>query len=173
MAVEGAIADEARGHLGVTWSYLSKDSVRYGDTFLQRKVDNAKNQIFGEVVDPDDEETLYAREVIEYAGKAAALKIIPGAADYWASQKVVDSSGQKENATWVDRVEAIWKLRDRLKAEVEEDKKFLSDLHGSVIAVRPRRRSVGVTVGINDTYLTPNVEDVPRQAAIPDRTAVV
>src|SRR5687768_15379793 len=117
MAVPGAIAAAARGHLPVTWAALADDSDRYGETELQRKVDYVKFNLFGEVVAAEVEDTLYDPNIIEYAGKLVAIQIIPAGADYWASQAVQQGSGDRYQGTWVDRAAALWRLHEKLVAE--------------------------------------------------------
>lgn len=166
MAVTGEIAEEARNTLNVTWDDL-KDDARYGESFLQRKIDQTKYRIFGEIVEPNLEDTLYTPTIIEYVGKVAALGIIPPAAEYWAQQGIQDSSGQRISKTWVDRVEKLWEIYDRLVGETKELAALVGELNPTIVPATRRRKPVRVTIGINDSYLTPNVEDLPRQAAVP------
>jgi hypothetical protein len=114
---------------------------------------------------PDLETTTYSATAIEYAGKKAALRIIPAVAEYWATQKISDNSGNRVSGTWVDRVEKLWQLYDRLVREVSE---LAVDVGvENPTNVTKKRRPIGVTTGANPDYLTPDVETFPRQAAVP------
>lgn len=147
MAVPGLIAQAAKSHLPVTWTALANDE-RYGEAELARKVDYVKFNLFGEVVLPEEEALLYDPNVIEYAGKLVAIQIIPAGADYWATQKIVDSSGGHHNASFIDRSTALWRLHEKLVAEAAASR---PDIDGSV-TVRPKRRRI--PVGVRDTTST-------------------
>jgi hypothetical protein len=51
MAVTGEIAEEVRATLPVSWDALIEDA-RYGESFFQRRIDQTKKSVFGEILDP-------------------------------------------------------------------------------------------------------------------------
>lgn len=165
MAVPGAIAAAARGHLPVTWAALADDSDRYGEIELQRKIDYIKFNLFGEVAEPEDEASLYNPNIIEYAGKLVAIQIIPAGADYWASQAVQQGSGERYQGTWVDRSAALWKLHEKLVAEAAATR---PDIDGSVIVKAKRRRfPIGVRDSESTKLVTTDPHTFPRESERP------
>lgn len=144
------IVQNARDEIPIAWSALN-DAINAaaspGQTstiqpgFFQRKLDVLHDELFG-VILTDAEEALLDRKVLEYAGKVLALKVIPGALDFWAAQVTTQSAsgGRNESRTFTDRAAQLRELRKILLEETRAMWNEVSVLLPSSIAAR----SVGV-----------------------------
>ena len=158
MAVAGEIANKARERIPVTWDVLASDD-RYGDSFLQGRVDSVKQRLFQVIVDPVNELSTYGLLTVDYAGIQVALSVIPAGADYWASQSIQHSAvGKNEQKTFLDRVDKLWELHDRL---VKDAANLLPDVELTlpigVLKGRPKSvMTASDAIDSDDTFVTHN-----------------
>lgn len=159
MPVEGAIAAAARSTLPVTWDALATDSQRYGDGFLQTKVNLVKERLFGSVI-TTVQESAYALRVIDYAGKLVALEMITPGIDFWMNEVTSESAtGTNEQHTYVDRAETLRKLREVLLREVRTLEPEVLPLIGTPVVLN---RSVPAISSADAELLTPSPLDFGR-----------
>lgn len=103
-----------------TFGALRKSKL-FGTASVQNKTDFVKYRLFATVVTAEEESSVYNPVVLEYAGKAVALQLIPAGLDYWGSQeKAITTKGTEEDIEFFDRVEMLLELQKRLWAEMEE-----------------------------------------------------
>lgn len=172
MAVTGEFAESARTEMPLTWSALQTDTLsRYGDSFLQRKIDQVKWRILGIIVDPGDEDQ-YDPIVIEYIGKLIAINICPAAADFWASQQVTKTT---DNMTteFPDRVKAIWDLQEKLIGEALAMKADVEAILGPLSRTTTAKPKIGVADGNSDASVTQDPFTFPRTFELPGADAVI
>lgn len=162
MAVQGAIADAARGYLPVTWDALSRDAERFGDGLLSAKVELVMETVLGQIIPPADEDLLPLR-AIHYMGKLVALEIIPAGIDFWMNEVTSESAqGPNENHTWVDRADKLRQLAETLGWQVRKDETAILALLGRKPALKTLPR-MGISVSADDVLLTPNPREFPAQ----------
>lgn len=160
MPVEGAIADAARAQLPVTWDALSQDTKRFGDGFLQNKVDLIVETIFGVQI-PVAEEDTYPLRVINYAGKMVALELISPGIDFWMNEtQTITTTGTNEIDSYVDRPETLRKLGERLAWETRRDEPMIFALLGRTPPQRGLPRP-DISVSTTDVLLTPDPRGFP------------
>lgn len=120
MPVEGQIALAARGYLPQTWDSLA-NSTFYGEALLDSKQNYIKFTLFGTVVNPSLELSLYNPLVTEYAAKNLAISIIPAGADYYGGKMIaITSTGTNESKTYPDRIGMLWRTHARLLQEIQD-----------------------------------------------------
>jgi hypothetical protein len=131
MAITGEIAQKARERIPVTFDALARDGDRYGESMIQGRIDSTKRILFGEVVDADEEATLYDPLATDYAGIKVAIALIPAGADYWASQNIQHTAtNRNEQKLFLDRAEKLWHLQGELQAEAAALLPLVEDLLG-------------------------------------------
>lgn len=171
MAVLGVIAATAREQLPITWDALANDP-RYGEPGLQRAVELVKFKTFGMSVEPDLEEDTYNPLIVEYVGKLVALQIIPAGADFWSSQtRTLTAKSGNETKAFNDRVADLWRLYDRLRAEVTA---LYADAAKSTVGTdlpglrlrKGARIKVADPGGALDGFVTGNPQAFARQHAL-------
>lgn len=122
MAVESPIALSARGYLPQTWDALA-NSTYYGESLLDLKLKFVKFALFGTVVNTSIEDDVYNPLVVEFAGKALAITIIPAGADYYSDKLIsITATGTNESKTYPDRIAGLWMINARLVKEFEDMK---------------------------------------------------
>lgn len=154
----GAIADKVREYIPIAYDALSKDS-RYGEPRIQSRVDTVKYRLFGTIVAAVLEVTTYNPLVLDFAGKVATLQLIPAAVDYWMDQHVsVSATGTNENTSFPDRIDALWRVHERLLLEVKQDADLVEEW---VIVRRTNKGPLVSTEGL--PYLSENPQNFYRQ----------
>jgi hypothetical protein len=162
----GAIAANVREHIPIAYDALAKDA-RYGEPRLQSRVDTVKFRLFGTVIPAALEATVYNPLVLDFAGKVAALQIIPAAVDFWMVQHVsVSATGTNENTSYPDRIDALWRIHERLLLEVKQDADLVEEW---VIVRRKNKGPLVSTEGL--PFLTENPQDFFRQGRDPRITS--
>lgn len=142
MAVDGPIALAARGIIPETWDALANSSY-FGDTLLGVKRDYVKYVLFGTVVMPSIESTVYNPIITEYAAKGLAITLIPAGADYYANKlQTMTATGTNESRTYPDRIANLWNIHARLLGEME-DLRRLANIPGGFT----RNRAVPINSG--------------------------
>lgn len=119
MPLFGEIAKKTRDWIPTTWAALIQESDRnatLGEEGVQDRINQAKWEIFRELVDPNLELSKYGPIGTEYAAVVAALKLIPAGYDHWmaAATSWGTSAGQNNNKTFIDRASALLRLRDEV-----------------------------------------------------------
>lgn len=151
----GEISTQARQLMPITWDALSKSDI-YGDNMLSGRASYIKYKLFGSVVSPLVEASVYNPMVLDYAAKELALQIIPAGIDLWMNAKTsIDS--ERENVTYPDRIAGLTKLQEWLTAEVA---KLRVDLNDEFVV---RRRGGFPKVGNPLDLVTPNPQEWPKQ----------
>lgn len=172
MSIAGEIAKQTRALIPRTWAALAgDDSQFYGEEVIQGRIDVAKELLFGEVVDPDDEVLLYHPLVIEYAAIQAAMAIISGpGVEHWAAQNVQHTStGKNEQKSFADRTAKAWQLHDRLAVKAEAMWPDVEALIGPSPIKRRRRAIIGVAdVGDDFNMVTPDPFTFERPFELPE-----
>lgn len=152
MAVEGAIAEQTRSKLPITWDALSRDS-RYGDGLLQRSVDTVKEYLFGTVIPPASED-IYPLRVIDFAAKLVAIEIIPAGIDFWMNQPSSETAtGTEEVHSFVDRPEALRQQREDLLKQTRAQWAEVQSLLGRVFT---SGKGVPLVSTMEEELLTPS-----------------
>lgn len=150
----GAIYRRARGIIPISWSAL-EDSDKYGDALLQERIEIAKLSVFGMSV-PVANESTYDIRVQNFVAKVAVVSLIPTAVDYWLDQKIsISATGTNENAVWPNRIEALWKIHERLTSEIAADRPLVEDILGTPTSLINATGVPGFSPGIEDGYRTP------------------
>jgi len=104
--------------------------------------------------------------VLDYAAKVALLRMIPVAVDWWANHPTsITTTGTSENLTYPDRIEALIKLQDWLRAQTRGAKLSFVDGAWVLSFIKPGgspRVSHKSTNKITpDPWLYPPVDAVP------------
>lgn len=164
--IGGAIADRTRSILPITWDALAEDS-RYGAELLQRRVDVAKEWVFGSVITVAEEDA-YQLRVLDFVAKLAAIEIIPAGIDFWMNQSLtVVVRGPDETDTFTDRAKALADLRKDLlletKAKADEILPLLPTPHLSL-------KSVPKVSSMDDELITPSPQEFPRPYVVTNRS---
>lgn len=130
----GALADRVRGHMPESYGMLIANR-NFGEPLIQQHVDTVKYLCFATVVDAALEATLYDHVLLDYVGKLATLQVIPAATDAWANTPTGQTTtGTSETVSFGDRVTNLWKLHERLLADVKRDRWMVAG------QIRPMRR---------------------------------
>ncbi len=158
MAVEGSIAEFARGVLPYTWDALSRDAT-FGDDLLQLHVDTVKEVVFGSVIPVLDEDGFPLR-VLRWCGKKVALELIEPGMDLWMNQaQQISATGTNETESFEERSKRLEELGKRLAAELlREESEVLALLGKPKIRNIPR---MGITTAEDDLLLTPDPRGFP------------
>lgn len=153
----GAIARATRSVIPVTWDALQK-AEEYGDSLLQDKIEIIKLRVFGSIVTVDDEIT-YDIRIINFIAKLSAIEIIPGAVDYWMNQhQTVTTQGTQEMVSYTDRIDALWKVYERLVADVASERATIEALLG-VTQIMPNTHTPAFSEGKEEGFKTPLSSD--------------
>lgn len=140
MAPTATIAGWTQGELPEEYDALLK---KYGDPFIQRKIDSVLMSLFGEVLDNAGQEALDIR-LQDYIGKVVALELIGPGISYWSKQALgVGARGSNETKTYKDRAEDLKELQKQLLAKTREMYPEIQDL---IPNRRVRRTPVGPRV---------------------------
>lgn len=128
----GAVTDQVKRHVpGSYRAMVSTPNQYFGITDLQGVADYVKFRLFGTAVAPAAEASLYDPLLVNFLGKLTTLQFIPAAVDYWGDQLISESTtGTSENVTYPDRREGLWKVFERLRAEVKEDYNAMAETYG-------------------------------------------
>ena len=166
MAVTGAIAERTREVLPVTWDMLASLPT-FGDGALRRVVDETKQAVLGENVEPADEDN-YPLVVIRYVAKVAALQLISPGMDGWLNSPISTSAtGTNENVVYEERIVALQQLRKNLLEETRAEWPLVSDMIDFVPLAKAPLIAINT---MNDEFLTPSHQEFPRPYRITDRT---
>lgn len=158
MAVEGSIAEFARGILPYTWDALSREA-QFGEDLLQRNVDLIKEDVFGTIIVIAAED-FFPLKVLKWCAKKVAIELIPSGIDMWMNQaQQVSATGTHEVESFEHRSKRLEELRALLLAEVLRDENEILGLVGRPrISTRPR---MGISVVEDDLLLTPDPRGFP------------
>ncbi len=156
MPVLGEIARSARERIPNAWLALAK-SPALGEDTLQSQVDKAKYELFGSVVDADEELALYGPIGVDYAGVVVCLRLAAAGYEHWMNQAVqMGATGKNETKTFIDRANAFLKLRDEIL--IPEERRLyplVQDILPGVLL--PQRTSVMLTAQPTDAeHITPD-----------------
>lgn len=144
-----AIAENARDEIPIAWNALTTAMTAAGQAtpavdadLFQRKLDSVHMELFGVIID-DATEAALDRLVLEYAGKTLALKVIPAALDFWASQttSVTASGGRNESKQYTDRAAQLRELR---KILIEDTRAMWGEVSGLLTDSTKATRSGGI-----------------------------
>lgn len=151
------IALEARDLLPSTWEALADDSV-FGPAALERRHNRVVRNIFGSLLSHDEQEAMEDVDgrLVEYAGKVLAYSLLDPAIDYWGKQKISFTAGERESASYGDRIKELQELKLQWPADIAELLNAIEDL----IPTRPGRGKTGsphvIQAGENVPHVTPN-----------------
>jgi baseplate upper protein BppU len=151
----GAIYRRSKAIIPITWQAL-ETAPEMGDAALQGRIEAIKLRLFNADVAVEDEAALDLR-VQEYIAKLACLEVIPTGVDYWLNQyqSVAITSGTNEVTTYPNRIEALWKIYEKLLAQVKADQSYIDVIIG-IPQTRPRSSVPGTSPGIDEGFVTPN-----------------
>ena len=104
----------------------------YGITELQGVADYVKFRLFGSAAVPAaSEASTYDPLLTDYLGKLTTLQFIPAAIDFWGDQLIQEqTTGTNESVTYPDRREGLWKVFERIRAEVKDDYNEMAETYG-------------------------------------------
>ena len=165
----GAITDIVRAIVPASYRAMigSTGTDYYTQPMLQEAADYVKFRLFSTnnptyaFVVEAGEATIYDVQLRRYMGKLTALQFIPAAIDFWGDQLVSESTQMPEENVEYQRAD-LWKLYDRLLAEVQGDFDNLAPIYGvkiyNVQGMLPR-----VSYGDNGrrVLITPDPQDFP------------
>lgn len=159
----GEIYQRIKGHIPNTINALSRDP-RYGDIKIQQKIDLSKFRLFSTSVSAQYEATTYNPLVLDFLAKKSTIEIIPSAVDFWMdSPQVVNTTGTDEVVSYPDRIDALWRIYERLSIEVEKlEAEVLSDIPTTI-----RRGIPAATDTRSEDMITSDPQDWGRQFADP------
>lgn len=151
----GAFYEFTKSHFPSSWSHLEN---ALGDDVIQREIEVVKKTVFGTDVTVA-EESNYDIRIQAYIGKLSAIQIIPRAIEYWMNQhQSLSATGTNENVSFPDRVDALWKLYERLLREVARDKEEIEVVIG-IPTLKPLTGVPGVSGGTDEGFTTPLAQD--------------
>lgn len=166
MAVDGAIAERARGILPVTWDALSLAS-QFGDARLRTAVDSVKEAVFGVVVQPTAE-AAYPLMVIDYVAKLVALELITPGIDYWMSEPVtVSTTGTNETTSYTDRAAQLRLLREDL---LKDTRRLWPEIAGLIAFRRTSSAPIPLVSTMDEPFVTPSPFEFPRPYRVTERS---
>lgn len=149
----GTIYERAKANLPTTWNILEALPT-YGDKYLQDKIEIHKLNVLGSVVAVEDEEDLDIR-VQEFIAKCAVLSVIPAGVDYWLDQQqMISATGTHETVSFPDRISALWKLYEKLMAEIAREQPIIDDITDTPIA-SPAGSAPQFSEGTDEGFVTP------------------
>jgi len=154
----GAIADLAASMLPTTWAKLS-GLAAVGPLMLQKRVEINKRLYMSPSAYVDEAGEAGLDEVAQaWLAMRTVCDVVPTGVDFWMNQRV-NASTPEEHAEYGNRVDALEKLRDELKAQIDELKLTFQSIVG------PYSREVG-TSPRSDTeglpLVTPNPMGMPK-----------
>lgn len=123
----GDIADRVRDFIPATYSALASAAV-FGQSSLDRILESTKYRLFGTAINATLEATTYNPFALDYAAKVATLRIIPAGADYWSDQLISETTNE-QTIQYPDRINSLWKIHERLLAEVKMDEKLFDKMY--------------------------------------------
>lgn len=117
----GAIADEARSHLGGIFDKLV-NSPSYGSAHVVGRIEVVKERLMTAPPDTTGEATL-PRLVKDYLGKLAALELIPAVFALLQGELQQESTANDplEIVSYVDKIKVVELVRDELLAQTRRD----------------------------------------------------
>jgi hypothetical protein len=163
----GAIEDRIQMHIPIAYNALVNAS-EFGPPTMKLAVDTVKYQLFGTIVEQSLEASAYDGIRLDFAGKIAAVKIIPAAADFWSDQYTnFTRHGVDETGTFPDRIAHLWRVHERLLREIEDDAVQFED----ILDVKKYRKLRKPIVSTTGDLITPDPNTFPRQ--YPDETSAL
>ncbi len=159
----GDIYQRVRGHLPNSLAALSKDP-RFGDIRIQQKIDLVKYRLFATSVSPALEATSYNPMVLDFLAKKSTIEIIPAAVDFWTDNpQTLNTTGTDEVISYPDRIAALWKVYERIAAEIE---KLEADVLADLVTTTRKRVPAAVDTRAED-MVTNDPIDMGRAFADP------
>lgn len=135
----GAIADGAADYMPLTYAALSNDQ-DFGDRRIQKYATLIQLRITGTSVQPAEESSNYNEAYLAYFSKRLAFELCGPGIDYWGRQvKTTTAQSPTEISSYPEMLEALDRLRNRLRIELEQDWRDLAFL---VPTALPQRRAV-------------------------------
>lgn len=148
------VRERVRSLIPATYDALAGSTVYGGIEQIQRVIESTKYRLFATVVTEAVEASVYDAFTLDFTAKVATVRIIPGAADYWAST-LRSVQTNEESAQYYDRVQSLWTLHERLTQEVKQDQPYFESLWKTGI----RRRGSTPRVSTMGSLLTPDPAD--------------
>jgi hypothetical protein len=150
----GDVARIARSIIPITWDKL-EDSQVYGDRLLQDTIEAVKKSLLVATVLPEDEKDLDIR-VVRFLAKLSVLQVIPAGVDYWMNQhQSISTTGTQESVSYPNRIDALWKIHERLLIEVTNEQGEIEAILGTTTNLVPRIGVPGVSPGTQEGFKTP------------------
>lgn len=156
-SIDTAIAMEARDLLPETWDALA-DADTFGPAALDRRHKSVIRRVFG-VELTDAEIDVLDPLLIEYVGMRLALAIIPAGIDFWSTQVLSLTAGERESKSYKDRAAHLRELASQLTKDAAA---LYLDVE-PLIPQRPRRASDAprvIQAGDTVPHITPNIDDI-------------
>jgi hypothetical protein len=167
--IDTPIALEAKDLLPETWDALA-DAKTFGPAALERRHNRVITRIWG-VLLTDVEQEVLTDNLIEYAGKKLAYSLIDPGIDYWSSQILARTVGDRESSTFKDRAEHLKDMRKQWTTD-------LSEMYLDIEILLPPRvgRAMDaprvVQAGLAIPHITANPDDIPPLYGPADGTVI-
>jgi hypothetical protein len=133
----GGIARRVKALMPVTYDALV-ESERFGEDGLQLHIDSVKAMLFGTSVPANQEEIEYSDNVLWFAARIVALRLIPVAIDWWSNQpQSLTTTGTNESVSYPNRVDSLLKLLDSLRRDTRFGRLVLQGGEWVVVFLTP------------------------------------
>jgi hypothetical protein len=126
----GTVLDQVRILIPGTYRAMLHTSNTWTEPDFQAHADFVKFRLFATVANVTQEAT-YDPMLAGFVGKLTTIRIIPAAIDFWGNQLESEThqapGGQRENVTFPERRDHLWKIYERLLGEVNKEFGILAD----------------------------------------------
>jgi len=157
MPVDGPIARRAQATVSSSWELLLR-APGGGEASLQRIIDDAKEDVLGDVITVIAEDVV-PRKVQRYIARIAAVDIITNAIDAWMDKPIsTQITGTDEMESWEARIKNMQDHKSRLMAEIAKLYPEVIDLIPAVTLNSPTAPAVS---SAEDPFLTPSHQSFP------------
>jgi hypothetical protein len=143
----------------------SEYSAYYSLSELQAIADLVQFTFLATVAGVTEEVSVYDPLLLDFLGRAATLKFIPAAVDYWGDQLLQQTTtGTNETENFPDRQPALLKLAAQLTKELADDFLNLAETyHMSMPSMSRFIPSVSYGDNGRGVLLTPDPQEWPKQ----------